>query len=280
MAETTERTVTTNGYSTFFLDSGDEAKEAVILLHGGGPGANAASNWRGFVPALSDEYRVLAPDLVGYGRTDHPEDMPSSLIGWLRMRVDQVLALMDAHGIEQAHLVGNSMGGALAMHLVMAAPERVRKVSLMGSAGGHSQPTPEVMRMVSFYKDPSLSALENLTKWFVHDENELGASIAAIAEERHKEIMRPEIRRSYECFFSSSPAEAAVPPSALRRMAHPFLLVHGREDRFVTPDSSVYLQRHLPNAELHIFPRCGHWVQIERADAYAVLLRNFLKAAN
>lgn len=272
----TERTVETDGYSTFFLESGDENRETVILLHGGGPGANAVSNWSGFIPALSDDYHVLAPDLVGYGRTDHPEDMPGSLTGWMRMRVEQVLALMDVRGVERAHLVGNSMGGALAMHLVMTAPERFARISLMGSAGGHSQPTPEVMRMVSFYKDPTISALENLTKWFVHDEDALGTSISEITETRYKEVMRPEVRRSFERFFSSSPAEMAVPPSALRRMPHPFLVVHGREDRFVTPDSSVYLQQHLPNAQLHIFPHCGHWVQIERASDYAALLRGFL----
>ncbi|MFF0816854.1 alpha/beta fold hydrolase [Rhodococcus sp. NPDC003318] len=280
MSEIAERTIDTNGYSTFLLDSGGDEREAVILLHGGGPGANASSNWRDFIPELSGDYRVLAPDLVGYGRTDHPENMPGSLTGWIRMRVDQVLAVMDGLGIGTAHLVGNSMGGALAMHLVMTAPDRFGRISLMGSAGGHSQPTPEVIRMVSFYKDPSISALENLTKWFVYDEDALGESIEAIVKVRHEEVMRPEVRRSYECFFASSPAEMAVPPSALRRMPHPFLVVHGREDRFVTPDSSVHLQQHLPNAELHIFNHCGHWVQIERRGAYAALLRDFLADAH
>ncbi|OXR42908.1 2-hydroxymuconate semialdehyde hydrolase [Nocardia cerradoensis] len=280
MTEIHERTVTTNGYSTFLLESGAENPETVILLHGGGPGATASSNWRGFMPLLS-EYRVLAPDLVGYGRTDHPDEGPAALLGWLRMRVEQVLALMDALGIARAHLVGNSMGGALAMHLLMAEPGRFQRVSLMGSAGGEAHPTPEVMRMVTFYKDPSMSALENLTTWFVYDEDLLDRSVSSIVAERHREIMRPEVRRSYTRFFSptSTPAEAAVPPSALRRMPHPFLVVHGREDRFVAPESSVYLQQHLPNAQLHIFEKCGHWVQIEKAQGYAVLLRTFLSGA-
>jgi 2-hydroxymuconate-semialdehyde hydrolase len=279
MTEIAERLVDSNEYSTFLLGSGDEGGEAVILLHGGGPGASAVSNWTEFVPELTGTYRVIAPDLVGYGRTDHPEDMPKSLTGWIRMRVDQVLAMMDSLGIARAHLVGNSMGGSVAMHLVMTAPERFGRISLMGSAGGESEPTPEVIRMVTFYKDPSINALENLTKWFVYDERALGESISTIVKQRHKEIMRPEVRRSYECFFSSSPAEMAVPPSSLRRMPHPFLIVHGREDRFVTPESSVYLQKHLPNAQLHIFDHCGHWVQIERRRSYGALLRDFLADA-
>lgn len=271
-----EQIVQTDGYSTFLLDTATPDAEVVILLHGGGPGASASSNWRSFIPELADEYRVLAPDLVGYGRTDHPEDMPRSLTGWMRMRVGQVLAMMDALGIDTAHLVGNSMGGSLAMHLVMTAPHRFGRVSLMGSAGGESHPTPEVIRMVGFYKDPSLSALENLMRWFVYDEDTLGDDFGALVAERHREVMRPQVRRSYESFFSSSPTEMAVPPSALRRMRQPFLVVHGREDRFVTPDSSVHLQKHLPNAELHIYDRCGHWVQIERQRSYGALLRAFL----
>lgn len=276
MTEISERVVSTNGYTTAFLEGGSPDADAIILLHGGGPGATAASNWRDFIPTLSDDYHLLAPDLVGYGRTDHPEHMPSSLTGWIRMRVDQVLSLMDAHGIERAHLVGNSMGGAVAMHLVMTAPERFDRISLMGSAGGKAEPTVEVIKMVSFYKDPSLSALENLTKWFVYDENALGESIESIVTTRYQEVMRPEVRRSFECFFSSPPSEMAVPPSALRRMPHPFLVVHGREDRFLGLESSVYLQQHLPNAQLHIFNHCGHWVQIEKRDSYAALLRSFL----
>ncbi|MEV5646797.1 alpha/beta fold hydrolase [Nocardia sp. NPDC052254] len=283
MSAITERFVDTIGYRTLIWDSHPDdsgKRETVILLHGGGPGANAKSNWIEFIPEIAGDYRVIAPDLVGYGRTDHPEDMPGSLTGWIRMRIEQVLAVMDQLGIERAHLVGNSMGGSVAMHLVMTAPDRFDRISLMGSAGGESHPTTEVIKMVGFYKDPSISALENLTKWFVHDESLLSASIADIVAERHREVMRSEVRRSYECFFSSSPTEMAVPPSALRRMPHPFLVVHGREDRFVLPESSVFLQRHLPNAELHIFNHCGHWVQVEKRSAYADLLRRFLAAKN
>ncbi|MFK9092477.1 alpha/beta fold hydrolase [Bacillus salipaludis] len=278
MSELNTRHIETEGYFTYLVESGSSENETIILLHGGGPGASALSNWREFIPGLSKEFHVLAPDILGYGNTDHPEDMPKSLRGWMRQRVNQVLSVMDQLGVEKAHLVGNSMGGALAMHLVMTSPNRFNRISLMGSAGGHSSgPTAEVERMVNFYKDPTISALENLTKWFVYDENILSDRIENIVKERFKEVMRTEVRRSYECFFSSSPAEMAIPVSALKRMNHPFLIAHGREDRFVTPDSSIFLQQHLPNAQLHIFNKCGHWVQIEKRDSYLKLLIDFFK---
>lgn len=158
----------------------------------------------------------------------------------------------------------------------MTAPNRFNRISLMGSAGGKAEPTQEVERMVNFYKDPSISALENLTKWFVYDESILQEKVDSIIKDRYEELMRPEVRRSFESFFSSSPAEMAIPPSALRRMEHPILITHGREDRFVTPDSSVYLNQHIPNSQLHIFNHCGHWIQIEKRDSYLQLLKGFL----
>lgn len=278
MADFIVRQIDTNGYSTEFLDS-QEGDDVVVLLHGGGPGANAVTNWRGFIPGLSDRYRVIAPDIYGFGNTDHPEDGPTSMTGWMRARVDQILALLDGLGIDKVHLVGNSAGGALSMWIASTAPERVLDLVLMGSAGGQmAGPTPEVIRMASFYKDPSKAGLEALTRWFVYDETQLGADIKHIVDDRFEEVSRPEVRRSFLQMYSqpTSPTEMTVPPSALRRIQQRVLLVHGREDRFVTPDSSVYLNQHLLNSQLHVFEKCGHWVQIERRAGMLLLVHAFL----
>lgn len=280
MAELTASRIQTGGFTTSFLDSGGDG-EAVVLLHGGGPGANAATNWRGFLPGLADQYRVIAPDIYGWGETDHPAEgaAPSSMTGWVRARVRQILDLLDALGIEKAHFVGNSAGGALSLWVTTTAPERVIDLVLMGSAGGQmAAPTPEVIRMASFYKDASREGIEALTRWFVYDEDTLGASIADIVEERFAEVHRPEVKRSYLSMYSTptSPAEMTVPPAALRRIKHRTLLVHGREDRFITPDMSVYFNQHLENSQVHIFEKCGHWVQLERRDAMLLLVRAFL----
>lgn len=272
------RKIKTGSYSTYLCESGEQNSESVIFLHGGGPGVTAESNWRDVLPGFSGSYRVVAPDLAGYGNTDHPDPVPQGgLMGWMRLRVEQILTLMDELDIAKAHLVGNSMGGALALHLVMTSPERFQSVVLMGSAGAPSTPTPEVIRMLNFYKDPTPAALGNLLKWFVYDENIIGDKLNQIVQERFEEVMRPEVRRSYESMFSTSPAEVIVPPSALRRMNMPFLLVHGRDDRFVSVDSSVYMLQHLPNVQLHVFDRCGHWAQLERKESFTKLVTDFFK---
>ncbi|TQS88949.1 alpha/beta fold hydrolase [Arthrobacter sp. TS-15] len=278
MSDYTTKHLETNGYRTEYLDAGS-GDEVVVLLHGGGPGANAETNWRNFIPGLADRYRVIAPDIYGFGNTEHPEQPPVSLTEWMRARVNQVLALLDGLGVERAHLVGNSAGGALAMWTAGTAPERIGQLVLMGTAGGQmAVPTPEVVRMASFYKDPSKAGLEALTRWFVYDDATLGVDVAQIVEDRHKELSRPEVRRSFASMYTppSSPAEMTVPPSALRRIQQRVLLVHGREDRFVTPDSSVYLNQHIPNSQLHILENCGHWVQIEKRDEMLYLVRGFL----
>lgn len=145
----------------------------------------------------------------------------------------------------------------------------------MGSAGGAVEPTPELYRMANFYKDPTLESLENLFRWFVYDETILGDQLKTIIEERYEEAMRPDVRRSYEAMFKTPP-NLTIPPSALRKMNKPFFLIHGRDDRFVPIKSSLDMLNHLPDAQLYILDRCGHWVQVERKKQFLKLVKEFL----
>jgi 2-hydroxymuconate-semialdehyde hydrolase len=124
---------------------------------------------------------------------------------------------MDYLNIEKASLVGNSMGGYVSLNLVMTASERFEKVLLMGSAGGETSLTPELLRMMGFYKNPTLSALKNLTTWFVYNQKSLGDELEAVLRERYEMIMRPEVRKSYlNDMFPSMPDELLIPSSALK----------------------------------------------------------------
>ncbi|MGG1663492.1 alpha/beta fold hydrolase [Brevibacillus sp. NRS-1366] len=269
--------VDTGNHQTFFCEGGESNPETIIFLHGSGPGATAQSNWREILPEMMKSFHVIAPDLYGFGQTRHPEVLPKSFWEWTRLRVEQVLELMDHLGIQKARLVGNSMGGYISLNLVMTAPERFERVVLMGSAGGVATPFPEIMRMSRFFKDPSYTALKNLTKWFVYDDKVLGDQLETVLQERYQEIMRPEIRRSYETMFPMMPEEIIVPTSALKRMDLPFLLLHGRDDRFVSMESSLYFLQHLPNVQLHLFDRCGHWLQIEKKETFIKMISDFFR---
>jgi len=122
--------VEANGIRTNYLEAGS-GDETVMLVHGSGPGVTAYANWRQVIPALAEHWRVIAPDMVGFGFSDRPDNVNYSLQTW----ADQTVGVMDALGVQKAHLVGNSFGGAIALRIATQHPERVGKLVLMGSMG-------------------------------------------------------------------------------------------------------------------------------------------------
>jgi 2-hydroxymuconate-semialdehyde hydrolase len=259
----------------FVNRAGEGNAEAVILLHGSGPGATAYTNWHLALPAVGSRFDAIAPDMLGYGESSHPEPAPTSNKEWTRLRVEATLDLLDALGLERAHLIGNSMGGRLALGLVIRAPERFDRVVLMGSSGAPGEPTLELQRLMTFYDNPTPEAMAELLTFFVYDEQMFGGKLQEIAEERLAAAMRDDIRRSFVSTFAP-PLDMALPPTALSRIYHPVLLVHGRDDPVVPLAGSEYLSRVLPNNQLHVFGRCSHWVQIEQARPFNNLVSAFL----
>ena len=123
-------TATANGIQTNYLEDGS-GDETVLLIHGSGPGVTSYANWRLVIPALATKFRVVAPDMVGFGFSERPKKIDYSLQTW----ADQVVGLMDTLGIEKASLVGNSFGGAIALRIATQHPDRIDKLVLMGSMG-------------------------------------------------------------------------------------------------------------------------------------------------
>ena len=276
MAEILSRKVQTGSYQTFIHEGGDQSSETIIFLHGSGPGVSAKSNWQHILPHFTGNFHVVALDIFGFANTDHPEEYPKNGAEWMKIRLNQVLSLMDHLEVEKAHLVGNSLGGVIALHLLMYAPQRFERVVLMGAGGGLTEPTPELAKLANFHKDPDPVDFKNLLSWFLYDRSILENELERIVAERLELFLKPEVRRSYEQNFSNSHlSDMLVPPSALKEMDHSILLIHGHEDRFVPLESSLYVMNHLPNAQLHVFKRCGHWAQVEQKDRFIKLTSDF-----
>lgn len=265
---------------TFYNRSGEGRAETVLFLHGSGPGVTAWSNWQFALPSLDDQFHCLAPDLVGFGATEHPTNPTSGMRNWMRLWVDQCLEFLDALRIDKTHLVGNSMGGAIALHLLMKAPQRFGRVVLMGSVGGPHTITPEIDRVWGFYEDPSVEMFRNIIRWFVYDDAFIAPQLESITSSRYQAAMQPDVRRSFTAMFPAPRQKVlddlVVPPLALRRMTNPILLVHGRDDHIVPIETSLYLLKHLPNVQLHVFGQCSHWTQIEYAKSFNQLIAQFL----
>nr|BAH89874.1 2-hydroxymuconic semialdehyde hydrolase [uncultured bacterium] len=257
------------------------AGDPVLFIHGSGPGAGDQSNWQLALPALGDRFLCLAPDLVGYDQSTHPDPAPRGPREWMRLWVDQLIGLLDALNIEKVHLVGNSLGGAIALNLLIEKPERFGRAVLMGPAGAPMPATPELSCIWGFYRDPTVAAMKNAIRMFAYDEGFIADRLDDIATARVQAATRPEVARSFANMFpepfDQSVSELIVPETLLERIQHDILILHGVQDRIVPLSGSIHLIERLPNATLTSVPRCSHWVQIERAELFHAEVARFLR---
>ncbi len=243
----------------------------LMMLHGSGPGVSAWANWNRLFPLLSDHHRVIAPDLLGFGYTDRPENTVYNMAAWTK----QVVDLLDALQIEQADLVGNSFGGALALAMAVKYPKRVRKMVLMGSMGVTFPLTYGLDRVWGY--EPSLENMQELIDIFAYN---FAMMPPELAQGRYEGSIQPGFQESFSAMFPA-PRQNGVEAMAqneiyLKEVRHQTLIVHGREDRVIPLETSLKLIRMLENAQLHIFGKCGHWTQIERTQEFAALVDTFL----
>uniref|UniRef100_A0A831X9Z2 Alpha/beta fold hydrolase n=1 Tax=Thermorudis peleae TaxID=1382356 RepID=A0A831X9Z2_9BACT len=276
-----ERTTLRAGpYRTYLYRARAGREPAVLFLLGSGPGVSAWANWQFALPALGQRFDCLAPDLVGFGQSEHPDPPLQGMDAWMRAWLEQLIALLDLVGIERAHVVGNSMGGAIALHLLWRHPERVRSAVLMGTIGVPFQITPGLDGTWGFYDEPTLERLTQIFRWFVYDPERVGGDLEAIARQRYESTQEPNARRSFAAMFPAPRQrhldELVVPDDALVSIQQRVLLVHGRDDQIIPLDTSLYLLQRLPRVQLHVFGQCSHWTQIEYRDAFNRLIADFI----
>jgi 2-hydroxymuconate-semialdehyde hydrolase len=266
------RRIVAAGIATNTHDEG--SGPAALLIHGSGPGVSAWANWRLTLPALARSYRVIAPDMVGFGFTERPQGFVYSLDAW----VAQAVGLLDALGVEKAHVVGNSFGGAVALALAIRHPERVDRLALMGSVGAPFAITPGLEAVWGY--QPSLAAMRALLDIFAFDRT---LANDELAELRYRASIRPGFQESFAAMFPA-PRQRWVDALAsreadVRALKHETLIIHGRDDRVIPLQTSLTLLDWIERSQLHVFARCGHWVQIEHAALFAALLDGFFKEA-
>jgi pimeloyl-ACP methyl ester carboxylesterase len=242
-----------------------------VMLHGSGPGVSAMANWQNNIGTLSQRFRVLAPDIVGFGATERPDDVVYSLRTW----TDHIWAFLDAHGIEKTAIVGNSLGGRIALQMATDCPDRIAKMVLMGAPGVGMTLTDGLAALRAY--EPSHDAMRNLLRnYFAVDPAMITDELVAI---RYEASIADGAYEAYRAMFLDprhAGSELGITEDEVRAIATPALLVHGREDRVVPMQVSVTMLGLLPNADLHVFSACGHWTQIERADEFSALVSDYL----
>ncbi len=252
-------------------------KETLVMLHGSGPGASGWANFYRNVDAFANAgYRVILVDFPGWGKSDSIVCAGSR--SDLNARV--LKGVLDTLGIERAHLVGNSMGGHSAAAFALSYPERVGKLVLMGGGtGGPSQfvpmPTEGIKLLQGLYREPTLENLKKMLNVFVYDASTMTDELMQARLDNM--LARRDHLENFVKSLAANPKQFPDYGHRLNEIKAPALVIWGRDDRFVPMDVGLRLVWGLPNADLHVFGRCGHWAQWEHAERFNQMLLDFLR---
>ncbi|WP_025349924.1 alpha/beta fold hydrolase [Nocardia nova] len=280
----TGRTAQVGGREIYFVEAG--SGPAVVLLHGGGPGATGLSNYSRNIEALAQRFRVIVPDMPGYGKSSKQVDQ-SDPFGDLGRAVG---GLLDELGVASARLVGNSYGGAAALRLAMDRPEKVDRMILMGPGGIGSTrglPTKGLTELLNYYpgSGPSREKITRfIREYLVHD----GAAVPEeLIELRYQASIDPEVIANPPLRRPSGPLALRTlwrmdftRDSRLRTVAHPTLVIWGTDDKVNRLSGGRMLSETMPNCDLYLAANTGHWVQWERAELFNSLATSFLEATS
>lgn len=274
----TSRTVKTKDWQLHYQEAGQG--HPVILLHGSGPGATGWSNFSGNIEALAKRFHVFAVDMPGWGQSD------AATVEQLD-HVEAAIQFMDALGIERAAFVGNSMGGQTSLRLATEHPGRITHLITMGPPvgrmptlfGAGDGPSEGLKTLIQAYQDPSPENMRRLVDIMVYDKARFATPELCKARS-DAALARPEHLRNYVAGLpKGAPLPKWVKPELLPTIEVPTLLIHGRDDRVVSFETSLYLLANVPNSRLVLLNRCGHWAMIEHPEEFNRLVGDFIANA-
>jgi len=187
-------------------------------------------------------------------------------------------------GIQKAAFVGNSLGGGTAVRFALTHPERAGRLVLMAPGGlmlnvFSPDPTEGIKKLYAFAAPPGPSPekLKDFLKTLVYDQAMITDELVA---ERFKHASNPETLKGMAAMGASFANPTMFEDAFLWREAYKLrqrvLLIYGREDRTNPLDGALVALKLIPRAELHVFPRCGHWAMLEKFDEFNKLTMDFI----
>jgi pimeloyl-ACP methyl ester carboxylesterase len=234
----------------------DVENPVVLMLHGflGSP-----QNWRVCAEAMSARHRVLVPELPIFSGL-HLADRQEHVLRFL-------LELIETKQTRRVVVMGNSLGGQLALHLARRTPERVIGLVLTGSGGLYK---PKPMRI--FYRRPGREWLRGYIREIFYAE----AMVTEAMVDELEDIFNDRQRLREVVRLAKNIRKVSV-RELLPQMHCPVLIVWGAEDRITPPSAAREFQKLLPDAELYFIPQCGHAPMLERPDEFTRLAEDFLR---
>ncbi len=275
-----EQRIDVDGLPTRYLTAGDVGPP-LLLLHGVG---DDALDWRWVMPSLARSHRVYAPDLPGSGGSAGPEDADYSPVFFER----SVSSFMDALGVERAAVVGNSLGGLVALRLALSEPERVTALGLAAGAGLGRRVSP-ALRSLSLPGYGGLSAAWGKTRPGAA-QRALGRAGLVFARPRRapREWLKEQYRLARLPGFLEAQLATVRAQVGLRGQREvllerlpelrgtPTLVLWGARDRVLPPSQAHEAISRIPRGLLEVLPDCGHLPQVEQPERFASTLERFL----
>lgn len=260
-----------NGIKTCYIEEG--SGEPLILIHGGGAGANGYGNWFGCLPLVGKQFRTIAVDMVGFGNSDSPD--PAGFEYSQKARYDHIAGFIKALGYSKASLVGNSMGGATAMGVAVEYPDLVDKLVLMGSAGLNAEITPALQPVLGYDYTPE--GMIRLIKTLANDKFEITDTMV---QYRWKNSVDPKNKASYAATMDWVRKQGGLfyPEEFIARITQPTLVVNGKDDLVVPLDIAYRFLEIIDNSWGYIVPHCGHWAMIEYPQDFSAAVAAFVKS--
>ncbi|GAA5119500.1 alpha/beta fold hydrolase [Haloechinothrix salitolerans] len=273
-----EQFITVSGMNIHVSEAG--VGEPIVLLHGGGPGASGMSNFRTNIANLAARFRLIIVDQPGFGSSSKrlPEDQ-----SYWKTCSQVVHGVMSSLGIEQAHFLGNSLGGGTSLQFALDYPDMVDRLVLMGPGGGAVNIfTPgDIIGGVAaavrrFYESPTVESMREFVDFMVFDP---ATASDDLVKERLDAASDPDAETfMLQVFHKLAKDAEAELWKQVDQIQHETLLIWGREDRVLPLDSSFLMFHRMKNVRLVVFSECGHWVQSEKQPEFDKLVTSFLAA--
>ena len=259
---------TAEGELTHYHEVGEGTP--ILFLHGSGTGVSAAANWWLNLPQIGEQARCIAIDTIGYGQTVVAPNTAYGIRAW----VDHAIRTLDALGIEKTWVVGNSLGGWLAFQMVLDYPERVLGIVSMGTGGAKQTAA------LKAHANPELTVegIKKTLSMFVVNKDLITDELVKVrfasaandyASNRLMDVVGARDRDRFEFPLDFE---------KMKDITVPVLLIHGVQDVVIPVSRSWDILNTVPHADAHIFSQCGHWSQVEKAEEFNTVIKNYLTA--
>ncbi len=264
MTELKEGYVDAGGIRTRYFETGDGSP--LLLIHGGGAGADGYSNFSHVMPTFGKHMRTIAVDMLGFGETDKPD--PTTFSYTQQARTTHMINFIETMKLGPVSIIGNSMGGTTAAGVAMQRPDLVSKLVLMGAAVNASTEimkaqAPVMAPIVSF--DGSLEGVQRIIDVLAYDYKATKEQL----EYRQRSAMRTEaiaankaamgwVRENGLCYTDEQ----------LASIKCPVFIIAGKNDLILTLEMTTAQLAKIPQASAYFIPKCGHWVMIEHPEEF------------